>query len=412
MNIRHLILILGASALPAAAHAQQQQQTRNPHGKLQEQCATCHGPQGWVPARVNSSFDHARKGFALAGAHASATCKSCHVSLRFVGARTECTSCHADPHRGELGQDCTRCHTPRSFHDQSVMTRAHQVTRFPLAGAHAAVACTSCHRSTAQGRLAYAGTSVQCMDCHRSQYVSAKSPDHVAGAFPQGCLQCHTPTTWSSARFNHDLSRFRLTGAHRAISCQQCHGDGVYAGKATTCVSCHRANYNAAVTPNHVAAGYSTACETCHTTTSWTGALVNHDATGFPLTGAHRTASCQQCHGDGVYNGKATTCVSCHQADYNAATNPNHISAAFPVTCQTCHTTTGWSGASFNHTWFPQRHGGASVCADCHTTPGNYSAFTCTSCHTRSRTDSQHSGRNGYVYNSQNCYACHPRGSH
>lgn len=336
MNARQIVLTLCVVVLPAGARAQQE--TRNPHGKLKEECAACHGPQSWVPARV-STFDHAKKGLPLLGAHASAGCRSCHVSLKFVGARTECTSCHQDTHRGELGLDCARCHTPRSFHDQTVMARAHQTTRFPLSGAHGAVACTSCHKPTPAGQLAYASTSVQCVNCHRTQYIAAKSPDHVAGGFPEGCLQCHTPTTWTSARFNHNGS-------------------------------------------------------------------------SFPLTGAHRTATCQQCHGDGVYNGKNTACVSCHQADYDATTNPIHASTGFPTTCQTCHTTTGWTGASLNHTWFPQRHGNARQCSDCHTTPTNYSMFTCTSCHTKSRTDSDHRGENGYVYNSQNCYACHPRGSH
>ena len=29
---------------------------------------------------------------------------------------------------------------------------------------------------------------------------------------------------------------FRCTGAHAAVTCQQCHGDGVFAGKSTVCV--------------------------------------------------------------------------------------------------------------------------------------------------------------------------------
>ena len=338
MRLRSLLLALCLALLPGAlAHAQER--TRNPHGKLQEECAACHGPQGWVPARVSARFDHTKKGFALQGAHASASCRSCHVSLKFVGARTECTACHTDTHRGELGLNCTRCHTPRSFHDQSVMTGVHQMSRFPLAGAHAALACTSCHRSAQQGQLAYANTSVQCIDCHRAQYLATTAPNHAAGGFPQACAQCHSPTTWNSARFNHNASSFALTGAHRA-------------------------------------------------------------------------ATCEQCHGDGVYNGKSTTCVSCHQPDYTAATNPNHVTSGFPRTCENCHSTSGWTGASFNHTWFPQRHGNARTCTDCHTAPPNYAAFSCTNCHSRSGTDSDHRGESGYVYNSVNCYACHPRGDH
>ena len=53
-------------------------------------------------------------------------------------------------------------------------------------------------------------------------------------------------------------------------------------------------------------------------------------------------------YADGVYRGKPTTCVSCHQQDYTTAT-PNHAAAMFPNTCASCHTTTRWDGATFDH---------------------------------------------------------------
>ncbi|HMD14713.1 MAG TPA: hypothetical protein VKI62_08815, partial [Bacteroidota bacterium] len=108
-----------------------------------------------------------------------------------------------------------------------------------------------------------------------------------------------------------------------------------------------------------------------------------------------------------VYSG----CYSCHTTDYSGTTNPNHTAAGFPTTCQTCHTTTAWTGATFNHTWFPTSHGNAGgVCATCHTNPSDYTVFQCTVCHTQSQTTSEHSGVNGYVWNSANCYQCHPNG--
>ena len=42
--------------------------------------------------------------------------------------------------------------------------------------------------------------------------------------------------------------------------------------------------------------------------------------------------------------------------------------------------------------------------------PNNFAVFSCTVCHDRSSTDSQHRGVNGYRYDSIACYACHPRG--
>lgn len=368
---------------PASAGAQEA--TRSPHGDLAEPCASCHGSSGWKPARISRAFDHARKGFPLTGAHASTACRSCHAALDFKGASRNCVGCHTDVHRGELGADCARCHTARTFLDRSVMVQAHQATRFPLNGSHLAADCESCHTPAAQGRLTFVNRSTECVQCHLDSYQSAKSPDHVGGGFPTDCNQCHSTSTWPGARFNHATSRFPLTGAHRAVQCQQCHGDGVYRGKNSACVSCHQADYDRTADPNHRTAQFPTECASCHTTTSWGGAVFDHSATAFPLTGAHRAVACQECHGDGVYHGKSTACVSCHQADYDRTTDPNHRSAQFPTDCTGCHTTTNWDGAGFDHstTAFPLT--------------GAHTAATCQQCH----------GDGLYQGKSTVCIACH-----
>jgi predicted CXXCH cytochrome family protein len=122
---------------------------------------------------------------------------------------------------------------------------------------------------------------------------------------------------------------------------------------------------------------------------------------------------CASCHIGGNYTTVPTDCYSCHKADYTGTTNPNHIAAGFPTTCTTCHTTwttSGWAGATFNHTWFPIPHHSARLCSDCHTNPSDYTVFVCTSCHTQGPTTSEHSGVKGFVWNSANCYACHKNG--
>jgi hypothetical protein len=109
------------------------------------------------------------------------------------------------------------------------------------------------------------------------------------------------------------------------------------------------------------------------------------------------------------------TCASCHQGDYDRTTDPNHRTAMFPVTCESCHTTTGWSGATFDHDtrWFriySGRHRGLwTTCANCHTNSSNYTVFTCLSCHEhrQSEADAEHQGKTGYRYDSQACYSCH-----
>jgi hypothetical protein len=223
--------------------------------------------------------------------------------------------------------------------------------------------------------------------------------------------------TWSRSSFNHSATAFPLTGAHLAIQCTACHGDGVYKGKPTTCVSCHLNDYNGTAAPKHSTAGFGTTCDMCHSTATWQGAVFDHSKTLFPLTGAHVPLACTACHSDGVYAGKPTTCVSCHLTDYNATNNPAHAAAGFPTDCASCHTTATWLGATFNHdaTFFPiysgAHQGRWSSCATCHTNAANYVVFSCINgCHGQSGTNSNHRGVSGYRYDSQACYSCHPRG--
>jgi len=295
----------------------------------------------------------------------------------------------------------------------------HQETRFPLTGSHAGLDCEVCHRGAAQGQLQFRNTSSSCEDCHLDDYRAAQTPDHETSGFPLDCTECHTPIAWHAANFDHDATAFPLTGAHRGAACAACHGDGVYHGKGTDCASCHMAEYDGAE-PDHQAARFpASECASCHSTSTWDGASFDHAATSFPLTGAHVAAPCASCHGDGVYSGKSTDCASCHMAEYDGA-EPDHQAAGFPASeCETCHGTTTWSGATFDHDtqWFPIYSGRHRTewndCSDCHTNPTNFSVFTCLSCHPhsdRAETDGHHREESGYQYESGACYDCHPDG--
>jgi hypothetical protein len=390
----------------------------NPHGSFHEACELCHDPRGWKPAHVGPKFDHSKYGFPLTGAHAAADCMACHQTLEFKQPKYLCQSCHQDPHRGEMGTDCAHCHSARSFVDRAPMVRAHQLTSFPLTGSHAALDCESCHRPAAQGQMQFVGTRAECQSCHMKVYDATRNPDHRAGGFPTDCSQCHRTLTWNNASFDHARTAFPLTGAHRNATCLECHGDGVYAGKPTACVSCHQTDFNNTNAPSHTAEAFPTTCQTCHSTTAWSPATFNHNTTAFPLTGAHVAATCNQCHGDGVYAGKSTACDACHHPDYLSATNPNHSSAGFPTACQTCHNTAAWSPSTFAHdaSWFriySGRHAGMwTLCSTCHTVATDFSVFTCLSCHphdSKTQTDSDHNRVNGYSYDSPSCYRCHSR---
>ncbi len=380
-----LAVLLALGLAFASAFAAVKPKVESPHGKLKEECSTCHTASTWKIAKIKSSFDHGKYGFKLAGAHAATACTSCHGTLEFAAAPAQCVTCHKDPHRGEMGTECARCHGDRSFVDRGPMVRAHQLTRFPLTGGHAALDCESCHKPAAQGQMQFVGTRAQCQDCHMAQYQSVKEPDHVAGHYPLECQTCHTTVSWSGAKFDHDATGFPLTGSHRTTACASCHTNGRFAGTPRDCASCHQTQYDAA-TPPHPAAGFAaSACASCHNTTQWAGATFDHNTTSFPLTGAHRTAACSGCHSDGVYKGKATACYSCHTTDYTGA-SPQHTAGSFPpAQCATCHTTTSWSGAIFNHsnTAFPLTGAHTTTaCASCHV-GGVYAgtAKECQGCH-------------------------------
>ena len=417
--LRPLALLLGLWLVVPAAPARAQTPvpvgeatTVSPHGELKLDCKECHRENGWTPVRIRPTFNHAKFGFPLVAAHGSANCMQCHENLWFKDAPTACASCHTDAHRGELGANCATCHTERSFLDRGRMIQQHQSSRFVLEGTHRAADCESCHPRAAQGQMQFLGRPIQCDGCHAAQYASAKNPDHVAAGFPRDCQQCHASTEWNAARFNHDASGFPLTGAHRAVACDQCHTNNQFTGAPVACVACHLADYNGTTAPAHATAGYSTDCAACHGTRSW-NANFDHSKTAFPLTGAHKALVCEQCHINGVFAGTPTACVSCHQTDYDNTTNPDHRASGFPTDCTGCHTTTVWTGAVFNHsaTQFPltgqhkvtpcdQCHGDGvykgkpTACSACHLT--DYTATTspnhqqlgwpqsCTTCHSGS----------------------------
>jgi hypothetical protein len=392
------------------------QKTTNPNhvaAGFPQTCATCHTTAAWLGAK----FDHSLTGFPLTGAHVAQSCATCHVGGKYAGLDPSCVSCHLNDYNGTtnpnhqssgLPQTCATCHSTAAWIPASFN---HNLTAFPLTGAHASATCGSCHIA---GK--YKGTPKTCDACHLTDFQKTTNPNHVAAGFPPDCSICHTTVQWLGAKFDHSRTLFPLTGAHVPLNCSSCHASGKYAGLDPSCVSCHLTNFNATTNPNHRTAGFPTTCTVCHSTAAWIPSSYNHNLTAFPLTGKHTTVACSNCHIAGVYKGTPTACYSCHRQDFTSVTNPNHVAAGFPTTCTTCHNTSGWLGATFTHTRFPiysGKHAGKwTTCNDCHVNPSNYQVFSCLTCHEHDKTtmDSKHQGIRNYVYNSTNCYSCHPTG--
>lgn len=406
-----------ALGMLVVAPLQAQQRTRSPHGDLKMECTTCHIPSGWTPVRVAKTFDHSKYRFPLTGAHATTTCRACHESLDFKGAKTTCASCHADKHRGELGANCANCHTTRSFVDRDLMLKAHQLTRFPLQGGHLGLECSSCHKPGGQGSLQFVGTQRECVSCHRSDFNAA--PNHVAGNFPTACAGCHNQAVWVrvvGGGSSHPTTPIALTGVHGSSQCTDCHAAGQpYAAVQRTCDGCHHTDYVATTNPNHTAAGYSTDCVSCHRlVANWAGASVNHPTTPIALTGVHGNRQCADCHMAGQsYAAVQQTCDGCHHTDFVAARDPDHVAAGFPTTCTTCHAlVAGWTGATYaTHSTTPinpkQGAHGAVTCAQCHTTsPYSAAPTTCDGCHHADYVATTNPNHTSAGY-STNCSSCH-----
>jgi hypothetical protein len=342
-------------------------------------CLDCHdGVDSY-----GAAFDHAT--YPLTGGHGEAPCGACHQGATTLAAlratETECVACHAadDIHDGRLGTSCDGCHTPATWADA---TLDHDRTRFALVGRHVGVLCGSCHVERH-----WTGIGVTCRACHAAD-------DPHAGQFPGDCAACHSATGWGDVTFDHAQTGFALTGGHATPACAACHPNGRFVGTPTSCVGCHAAD-------DAHDGSFGKDCAACHKTMTWSAWTFDHAKSSFPLTGAHRSVSCQSCHAGGRYKGTPTTCAACHA---RPASHGTILSGG----CASCHSTTAWRPGSYNgpHT-FPMTHGGAAgSCAKCH--PSSFTSYTCTKCHSTATMNEHHKEVSGY--STSTCVKCHPKG--
>ena len=417
-------------------------------------CSTCHDTISWTDV---TAFNHATTGFALTGVHATTPCANCHVNNNYKLASTDCYGCHtADwnktqtlggnvPNHVSAGfptSQCSQCHDTTNWADS---TFNHANTGFPLTGLHASVQCAQCHLNNNYSTLSIQPTDCGNAGCHQTDWSSTNNPVHSAAETTfaaSNCGNCHTTANaFTTTSWTHTTTGWALAGNHQmspagvVTNCNQCHVGNNYNLTVTDCYNsgCHTTDWNSTQTlggavPNHVAAQFPTSmCSTCHDTINWADGKFDHSTTGWALTGGHvvptagGVQACTDCHVNNNYSltSANTACYGCHVTQWNSTQTlggsvPNHIAAGYPTTCDTCHTTSTWLGATFTHTYFPIPHHG-SVCSDCHQVSTDYSSFTCINCHTttahqQTSTVNEHAGVNGFVYGPETCYNCHKNG--
>jgi len=239
---------------------------------------------------------------------------------------------------------CEDCHAPDGWTLASDRTFNHDQTAFPLDHAHTNADCIQCHsgRSVAD-RHRFSSVESACSACHLDVHQGQYSTD---------CTRCHTTLNWelTQNRFDHDRKLFPLTGVHRQLPCDACHGGGVLLTiemAPTACLGCHADTYTDAVSRGHLE---NEDCAFCHNSRAWQPVDMSQHDRLFPIySGEHR----------GVW----TTCSA------------------------ECHT------VSSDYTQFS-----CGLSGVCHA-------------HDRSRMDEEHEGEvSGYRYESLACYNCHPRG--
>lgn len=214
-------------------------------GRLGTECQSCHSPRKWAETR----FEHRRDtGFQLLGAHARTACDKCHENgIEHGRTPTTCYGCHQrdDGHNGQFGRACETCHTPLDWrrstfdHDRD--------THFRLRGHHRETHCVSCHRGNPhEERLA-----TSCSSCHERDDVHH-------GREGSRCESCHDEKGWRrDVIFDHDTTRFPLSGGHAHVACTDCHTSPSFKEVGRECVSCHEKD-----DVHHGREGSD--CERCH----------------------------------------------------------------------------------------------------------------------------------------------------
>jgi len=170
-----------------------------PHDTFPADCRLCHVGASWNQLREDFEFDHGKRtGVPLHGAHREAQCLLCHNDRGPVSVfkARGCAGCHEDVHQGDLGPDCSKCHHESTWRPTGQF-EMHFRTRFPLTGAHAAVACHKCHPGARVGN--FVPTDTECLTCHQDDLAATANPPHIPLGWVDNCQRCHLPTKWEQA---------------------------------------------------------------------------------------------------------------------------------------------------------------------------------------------------------------------
>lgn len=361
-------------------------------------------------------------------------CLSCHIILKErkdagkgLHANTNhlvCESCHSEHH----GREFKLIYWPEGQNNFK-----HQLAGYKLEGKHSQIDCHKCHNAENIKNIqrfisqkkdpnkTFLGLSQECLSCHYDEH---------RGQMSDGCKNCHIMQAWKPApKFNHDKTRFKLTGLHATVTCDKCHQsitDNKYKNDNSflkfaglpfnLCTDCHRDPHQ-----NR----FGTNCQNCHNTSGWKNYVhsnFNHDLTRYPLKGKHKNVSCEECHNAGKSKKiiHFNECRNCHN-DYHLG---QFVHRKQKGACEECHTVQGFTPANFtitehNDTKFALKGAHLAIpCIACHpvklinnekTYQFKFESTTCISCHNDPHDGqvSQYLNNVSSVIQKSGCEYCH-----
>jgi hypothetical protein len=299
-------------------------------GGLGEKCESCHNERGWK----TTNFDHDDTKFPLRDKHKDAKCETCHKGgvsgpTAKLKLDVQCAACHKKDdqdkgHKGRYGNKCETCHDAKDW--KKSFFNHDKETKYVLKGKHRQTRCDDCHLP-AKGLIYEAKLEQSCISCHK------KDDDKKGhrGQLGAKCETCHTEEKWTGTPYDHNKSRFPLTGSHVKVECKKCHLTPAFRDAPTACSKCHEKD-------DKHKGRFGDKCESCHYSGTWKSWDFDHSKTRFPLDGAHRKADCYDCHREDQPVGitrLGRTCYSCHAKD-------DIHDGGLSTQCERCHMSETW----------------------------------------------------------------------
>ncbi|MEP7323385.1 MAG: cytochrome c family protein [Saprospiraceae bacterium] len=293
--------------------------------KFGQQCIDCHSVESFkITKSVSNTFNHDLTDFKLEGLHQQVDCKACHTGkLTAALPFNQCNDCHHTAKHEDffvknVKLDCNVCHDVNGFIETSYSLADHNKTKFPLEGAHMAIACIDCHKK--EDKLIFKDLGMTCVSCHKDIHQGLLKTAFYEN---QACQKCHTVKAWNELVFNHNLTNWKLEGKHIAQSCVACHLEKkngperkiIFELGDLNCEACHKD-----VHVKQFAVNGTTACLHCHGFEDWKASKFDHQKAAFSLEGAHKNVACDQCHKTIIekdvsciqYKFISFRCIDCH----------------------------------------------------------------------------------------------------